>query len=94
MKSELAVYAAFPVDEQNNFRRPLVDIDDGLLNEGADDAFTKSRIGIGPQLLQLCCHVDKLFARRHCDRHFVLLVLIDLLLHGSYVLKSLVPSTL
>jgi len=48
-KSQLAVNAALLVNEQNDFRCTFVNIDDDFANESPDNAFAKSRIGVGPE---------------------------------------------
>ena len=48
-KSQLAVHAAFPENEQNDLSRTLVDIHDDFVDERPDGAFATSRIGVGPE---------------------------------------------
>ena len=72
---------------------PIVHVNHDLVNECTHDALAQAGIRIRPECFKLARQVEKIFAARNGDPLFVLHVLLKLLLHGLYVLQSLVPST-
>ncbi len=64
--AQLGMDATFPVNEEEDFTRLRIHVDDDFVDQGAEQAFLEPHIGMRtlPHGLQVCGQPGKLFARR------------------------------